>query len=376
MSSSNSRMVGVLLLAVSVIAGAAQAGVPRIMSFQGKLTDSDGHYLQGDQDLTFRIYDRDTGGVVLWSEQHVDTPVTRGVFAVPLGVNEPLDLPFDTNYWISIEVETDGEMSPRQQLTSAPYAFRASASDRAAAADTATFAHTAGAVSGIDMSGLFVECNETSPASKVDVVARSLSVAGVVATNLTVTVDITQTGANGLDTGSPEPNTWYYLWIVCGEDTSNLAGLLSASPDTPTLPLGYTRKRFVASLRTGPSSSIVRFYQSGATVLYDELISVASSGGNNWTDLDLSQVVPPGVRLVTLTTLHQGGVSPASSLVLFVRPDGSTSERQYYSQLYSGYQTTSGVAVTGKNRVIEYKITNNGAGGDVVIYVGGFILNL
>jgi hypothetical protein len=131
----------------------SSAEVPRIMTFQGKLTDSDGHYLHGSQDLRFKLYDRETGGAALWEEQHEDTPVTRGVFAVPLGVTTPLSLPFNTNYWVSVEVDNDGEMSPRQQLTSAPYAFRATGSDYATRAGQATNALALG-TKAIDESGI------------------------------------------------------------------------------------------------------------------------------------------------------------------------------------------------------------------------------
>ncbi|MCX6879882.1 MAG: tail fiber protein [Verrucomicrobia bacterium] len=118
----------------------SKGDVPRVMTFQGKLTDPQGHVLDGSYKLTFRIYNQETGGGVLWQEVHNSTPVTKGIFAVPLGVATPLNLPFDTAYWVSIEVGTDGEMSPRQRLTSAPYAIRAG---QATQADTATHATTA-----------------------------------------------------------------------------------------------------------------------------------------------------------------------------------------------------------------------------------------
>ncbi|MCX6879881.1 MAG: tail fiber protein [Verrucomicrobia bacterium] len=118
----------------------SKGDVPRVMTFQGKLTDPQGHVLDGNHKLTFRIYNQETGGGVLWQEVHNATPVTKGIFAVPLGASTPLNLPFDTAYWVSIEVGTDGEMSPRQRLTSAPYAIRAG---QATQADTATHATTA-----------------------------------------------------------------------------------------------------------------------------------------------------------------------------------------------------------------------------------------
>jgi hypothetical protein len=48
---------------------------------------------------------------------------------VLLGSVTPLDLPFDVPYWLSLEVNSDGEMSPRQQITSVGYAIHAEVAD-------------------------------------------------------------------------------------------------------------------------------------------------------------------------------------------------------------------------------------------------------
>jgi microcystin-dependent protein len=125
---------------VATVALVASADVPRIMTFQGKLADLQGRFVEGQRALTFRVYDRETAGAVLWQEQQANVPVTKGIFAVPLGVYQPLNLPFDTNYWISIEVGSDGEMMPRQRLTASPYAFRSAESEHAKSADHATTA--------------------------------------------------------------------------------------------------------------------------------------------------------------------------------------------------------------------------------------------
>ena len=127
-------------LVAGALAVAALADVPRVMTFQGKLADTQGRFVEGQRALTFRVYDQETGGAVLWQEQHANTTVTKGIFAVPLGVYQPLNLAFDTNYWVSVEVGSDGEMSPRQRLTASAYAFRAVESEHARTADLATIA--------------------------------------------------------------------------------------------------------------------------------------------------------------------------------------------------------------------------------------------
>lgn len=137
------RLAALLLLAgvaFLLFVSVSRAGVPRIITFQGKLTDSEGVLINEAKTLTFRIYDRESGGTALWEEAHTDVPVTKGIFAVPLGVNTPLTLSFDTNYWVCVQVQGDAEMEPRQRLTSAPYALRADKADHATNADQATSA--------------------------------------------------------------------------------------------------------------------------------------------------------------------------------------------------------------------------------------------
>ena len=97
--------------------------IPRTVRFQGILKDSSGIPLNGDYWLTFRVYDTKTGEAVLWEENQFDVAIVDGVLDVELGVIVPLDLPFTSQYWIGVEIEGDGEMTPRFKLTSVPYAL-------------------------------------------------------------------------------------------------------------------------------------------------------------------------------------------------------------------------------------------------------------
>ena len=58
-----------------------------------------------------------------------------------------------------------------------------------------------------------------------------------------VTAIITNSGANGLDTGSVSASNWYYYWAISNGTTT--AGLWSLSNSTPTMPSGYTFKKFI-----------------------------------------------------------------------------------------------------------------------------------
>lgn len=109
-----------------LILAAVSFAVPLFMNYQAKLTDTLGVPLNGSYDITFRIYDVAGGpGSALWSETHYGVEVVDGFFSVRLGeAGGPLNLPFDTQYWIEIAIGTD-VLSPREPLSTNAYAFTA-----------------------------------------------------------------------------------------------------------------------------------------------------------------------------------------------------------------------------------------------------------
>ena len=122
------RLIGIVLVSIFVLTCAhVSAGIPHYMQFQGKATDINDTPLNGPHDLTFRIYDAETEGNLLWSETHSAVPVENGVFSVLLGGVTPLDLVFDNPYWISTEIETTNSTNemPRIAITSVGYAYMA-----------------------------------------------------------------------------------------------------------------------------------------------------------------------------------------------------------------------------------------------------------
>lgn len=101
----------------------AQAAIPSYMSYQGRLLDSDSSALTGTYDFTFKIYDASSGGNLVWSETQTDITVTSGYFSVNLGSSTDLDIDFSIPYWITVEVNSDGEMSPRSRINSVGYSY-------------------------------------------------------------------------------------------------------------------------------------------------------------------------------------------------------------------------------------------------------------
>src|SRR2546427_2544447 len=116
-------------------------------TYQGRLTDG-GTSANGNYDLQFALWDSSSGGSQIGSTQQISTvAVSSGVFAVTLdfGANA---FP-GANRFLEISARVSGAsafilLSPRQQITSTPYAVR---SGNATIADTATNATQLGGVS-------------------------------------------------------------------------------------------------------------------------------------------------------------------------------------------------------------------------------------
>ncbi len=112
-----------------------QAAVPHLINYQGRLTDTAGIPLNGSYAITFRIFNAETAGTMLWEETQGSVVVQKGIFSVLLGSVTNLGLAFDIPYFLEIKVGTE-VMSPRQRITSAGYAIRAETATTAETADT------------------------------------------------------------------------------------------------------------------------------------------------------------------------------------------------------------------------------------------------
>lgn len=100
--------------------------VPARLTEQGRLTDAMGKPVTGDVTLSVSIYDVAMGGTALWSEQHA-LNLIEGYFSIQLGSKTA----FPPGLWngdvrhIGIKVNSDAEMTPREEVASVPYALAA-----------------------------------------------------------------------------------------------------------------------------------------------------------------------------------------------------------------------------------------------------------
>lgn len=90
---------------------------------QGVLRDQLGDLVaDGNYDLTFRLYETETGGSAIWTETISSVPVLHGVFSDDLGdISSFSSISFDRTYWLGISINGGSEMTPRSKFTNSPY---------------------------------------------------------------------------------------------------------------------------------------------------------------------------------------------------------------------------------------------------------------
>lgn len=224
--------------------------------------------------------------------------------------------------------------------------------------------------------GLRLSTNDSNPAYQIDInegVCRSDDNLADMEVATPITVDLTASGANGLDTGSEAANTWYYVFVIKNLTTGVVAGLLSTSLTSPVLPSGYTKKRRVGVIRNNASSNILNFIVCGQGVtkkyIYRQILdgTVLYAGSDtDWTDVDCSAVVPPTCRMVELVVY---AVDTGNSFLVGVRENGQTGTLQ--SGL-AGYEEGQGAISCSldASQVLEYTVT--AATTDASLYIHGF----
>lgn len=177
--------------------------------------------------------------------------------------------------------------------------------------------------------------NTGTPNSKVDftvaeIVAKDASGNAVSGANLSTTIDITVTGANGRDAGSESATTWYYIYWIYNPTTTTWAGLLSTSATAPTMPSGYTYKVLIGAVYNDGSSNFVKFTQFDREVtIAPQVIFTNQAGPATYTSQSISSAVPPIAKKAKGTI----GVSTAQAYSLAIATD-STGTGARHSAIY------------------------------------------
>lgn len=113
----------------------AAVAPPRILSFQGRITNASGAPITAATNFVFSIYTVSSGGSAQWTSKTWNiTPDSNGIFSVLLGdpgasdttIPSTLFSENDTLY-LGVTVGADSEMTPRQRIVSSAYALNADA---------------------------------------------------------------------------------------------------------------------------------------------------------------------------------------------------------------------------------------------------------
>lgn len=128
-------------------------------------------------------------------------------------------------------------------------------------------------------------------------------------TNISVSINTAIVGLNGLDTGTLAASTWYSTWVI--SDGTNVAGLISLSVTSPTLPTGYTYKARTGWARTDSTAKFpLSFIQFGRSIRY------RIAAGSNVTSLPLmvsGLQGNPASATPTLVTVAIGNFVPTTA---------------------------------------------------------------
>lgn len=183
----------------------------RILSYQGRLTDSNQNPVNASTAVSFKLYDADTGGSVLWSSNSCTIdPDQDGIFSVNLGAgagagsdNESCgaeigDAVFteNANVWLEVTVGSGAQqetLTPRQPIRTVAYAINAETLQGLPPAQVATNS----SIPVMNQYGQIV-LGTTTPAIKTDSSTTGLSIESK-AINI-----LTSSGSNGDITLSPD----------------------------------------------------------------------------------------------------------------------------------------------------------------------------
>jgi hypothetical protein len=88
---------------------------------QGRLTDTSGLPLTGDHSVTFSVYNDPAAGILRCSTNYNPLPMNSGLFNVTVTGCTDSEISGEQLY-LGIQVDADGEMTPRQPIYAVPYA--------------------------------------------------------------------------------------------------------------------------------------------------------------------------------------------------------------------------------------------------------------
>lgn len=197
--------------------------------------------------------------------------------------------------------------------------------------------------------GLTVTNNAGTPNTIIDVTADQAVIYGGNATayaiNISVSINTSVNGANGMDTGGRPTSGWVNVFLI--SNGASTAGLASLSATAPALPSGYTFAVRVGAMRTDGSQNFLRTLQKGNQTKYLNTIAANPTMGVANTGVAFGAVavanfVPPtATSLVAKIDAQTNGAGPSICGVSAYQP-GNLPNNAPFAELEVG---TNGNAV-------------------------------
>jgi hypothetical protein len=185
------------------------------------------------------------------------------------------------------------------------------------------------------LGGLETSNNVTDPTNDIDIaVGGTLDTTGAfwmaLTAALTKQIDASwavgnnQGGLDGTESvaGTPDNDTWYYLWLIQRSDTGVVDALFSESATAPTMPTNYDRKQLIGTVRRGTATNLA-YYQDKDTFKFQQEKQVLTSGtATVETAVNISSAVPSvAVSFFAKAEITAGigtGVSGTHNLEIFL----------------------------------------------------------
>lgn len=223
--------------------------------------------------------------------------------------------------------------------------------------------------------------NALIPVTAGEIVVESSTGAYKTLRAVSISIDSASVGANGLDTGTIAAATWYAKFVIWNGTT--VAGLLSLSSTSPTLPSGYTHKARTGWVRTDATANKypLKFDQYGDQVGFN-----AVAGTNTSSNIVLATGVQGTINGAGVSVPIDAFIPPTAWIVDLVISNQSSAGGVVQvgktgSLITSAVASLSGVAtqaasvsilLDGTSRAITY--ASNISGG--VIFLRGWRDNL
>ncbi len=235
--------------------------------------------------------------------------------------------------------------------------------------------------------GLKITNDGTTPDEIIDIATGSImDSTGVyqITTTAVISPDITDSGLNGLDTGTVAASTVYAVYLIADPVTQQATGaMFSLSLTGPLMPYGYNAYALIGFVVTdGTSDILVGTWTAGngsqRMFYYDAPIATAVTAGaqTSYTAVSLAAFVP---AIQDTEVLVNYAFTPgAASRTLKMTPGNGVGDLVTITGQVTSVVVSNNVVVPAKVTSsvpeIDYKVSNGDSA--VAINVAGYVFNI